>query len=75
MPTKTDTALCPAVRSLRRFANAALSSSAAVRSPLTLRAVSCRAAVHSLGRGRRPEYSLALAPGLPRGTKVTSTHP
>ncbi len=30
-----------------------------------LRVVSCRAAVHSLGRGGRPEHSLTLAPGLP----------
>ncbi|MDF2857067.1 MAG: hypothetical protein K0Q87_2918 [Neobacillus sp.] len=37
-----------------------------------LRVVSCRTAVHSLGRGGRPEYSLTLAPGLPgeRGTPV-----
>ncbi|XER08002.1 hypothetical protein SRRS_35950 [Sporomusa rhizae] len=34
-----------------------------------LRFVSCRAAVHSLGRGRRPEHSLTLAPGL-RGTSA-----
>ncbi len=62
---KTDTALCPAVRSLRRFADASLSSYAPVRSSLALRAVSCRAAAHSLGRGCRPEHSLTLAPGLP----------
>ena len=30
-----------------------------------LRVVSCRAAVHSLCRRRRPEHSLTLAPGLP----------
>ena len=62
---KTATALCPAVRSLRRFADAALSSSAPSRPPLTLRAVACRAAAHSLARGCRPEHSLPLAPGLP----------
>ena len=34
-----------------------------------LRVVSCRAAVHSLGRGCRPGHSLTLAPGL-RGTSA-----
>lgn len=53
------------VRSLRRSAVATLSSSAPVPPPLKLRAVSCRADVHSLSRGRRPEHSLTLAPGLP----------
>ncbi|TWH49559.1 hypothetical protein Salpa_5795 [Sporomusa sp. KB1] len=35
----------------------------------TLRVVSCRASVHSLGREGRPEHSLSLAPGL-RGTSA-----
>ncbi|WP_132083751.1 hypothetical protein [Anaerospora hongkongensis] len=41
---KTAAALCPAVRSLRRSAGAALSSSAPVRPPLALRAAACREA-------------------------------
>ncbi|WXA40047.1 hypothetical protein SPSPH_028060 [Sporomusa sphaeroides DSM 2875] len=66
----TDTTLWLPVRSLRRSADAALSSSAPVRPPLRLEPYPARRLSLVRARGRRPEHSLALALGLPgeRGT-------
>ncbi len=71
----TATALCPAVRSLRRSAAAALSSSAPVRPPLALRAVACRSAIQAAWQRSRPGSSLALAPRPAGETEVTSAGP